>query len=403
MKRVLFVISSLKGGGAERTLSNIVTHLPDEWYIDILVNDIRLIDYPYKGNVLSLSLKDFKKRKTVIYFIREVIQRTVYLRKIKKENNYDACISFLPSANFSNVLSGNKYCKTIVSIHGDIFREAYGGIGKIGVFLCMKVLYFHADKIITVSKEIALGLISQLKLPEDKVDTIVNGYDRELIHASMVTIPKNEKIRNLLRENQKIVITVGRMVDEKGQWHLIRAFSTVAKQEPEAILLVIGEGYLKQYLTELVKSYGLEKNILFVGYCDNPFWYNGIADVFVLPSLSEGYPNALVEAVCCGLPCIASDVHSGVREVLAPGLEVAGKRTRSILEEEYGILIPVCSGRKYQHKEPLEFSEQKMAEAIVTLLRHNEKRLHYKQKSIERSKELDIKKIVEKWIDVISE
>ena len=55
MKKVLFVIETLRGGGAERAVSNIVTHFPKEWEIDILINDESLIGYPYRGNILSLS------------------------------------------------------------------------------------------------------------------------------------------------------------------------------------------------------------------------------------------------------------------------------------------------------------------------------------------------------------
>lgn len=58
MNKVLFVIATLEGGGAERTLSNIVTHFPDNWYIDILINNKECIKYPYKGNILSLSLPE---------------------------------------------------------------------------------------------------------------------------------------------------------------------------------------------------------------------------------------------------------------------------------------------------------------------------------------------------------
>ena len=70
---------------------------------------------------------------------------------------------------------------------------------------------------------------------------------------------------------------------------------------------------------------------------------------------------------------------------------------------EYGILIPVCSGQKYRRKEALEPAEKKMADAIVMLLGDDEKRMHYMQKSVERSKDLDLKIIVDKWMDVMQE
>lgn len=403
MKRVLFVIATLKGGGAERVLSNIVTHFPAGWQIDILVNSLSSVEYPYKGNILSLSLPEPGGKKSLCRLFREVGKRTVYLRKRKKENRYDACVSFLPSSNISNILSGNRYCKTIVSIHSRIIDEKFGIVNKAAVFFFFKVLYIHADRIITVSRETALDLIRRVKIAKDKVDSIVNGCDREWVWKQMKLLPENKANACLLPEGEKTVVTVGRMTEEKGQWHLIRAFSEVVKQEPKSKLLMIGEGILEKYLAELVEAYHLKENVVFTGHTDNPFWYYATGDIFVLPSLYEGYPNVLVEAVCCGMPCIAADVHSGAREILGPGLDVAGKRVDDISEEEYGILIPVCSGKRYQYGEALEPEEKKMADAIVMLLRSREKRIHYRQKSMERSRDLDIGAIVNQWVNSIVE
>lgn len=401
MKRVLFVIETLRGGGAERALSNIVTHFPKDWHIDILVNDESLIGYPFKGNILSLSMPE---KKSFIYYTKIIIKRILYLRKIKKSNGYDACISFLDSANISNVLSGNKHCRTIVSVRSNMMSEKVGLTVKAGTRPLTKILYVHADKIVAVSKEIEMILIHQLKLPGYKVKAILNGYDCQWIRERMrVDSSDKESGDFFVSKDRKIVVTAGRLVEAKGQWHLIRAFSDVIRRVPQAQLIVLGNGSLGEYLTELVQKYGLENNVMFIGYSENPFYYYAMADVFVLPSLYEGYPNALAEAVCCGTPCVAADVHSGAREILAPSLDVMGERVSDISEEEYGILVPVCSGRKYRNYEPLEPEERKLTEAIVMLLNDSVKRQHYKQKSLERSQELDINAIVDQWINVILE
>lgn len=401
MKRVLFVIETLRGGGAERALSNIVMHFPEDWHIDILVNDESLIGYPFKGNILTLSMPE---KRSFIYYTRIIIKRILYLRKIKKINGYDACISFLDSANISNVLSGNKYCRTIVSIRNNILAENAGLVVKASTLPLTKILYVHADKIVAVSEEIERALIYQLKLPGHKVLAIVNGYDCRKIRERMGKAPEDKGMGDLfVSKNRKIVVTAGRLVEQKGQWHLIRAFSDVVRSVPQTLLLVLGNGSMREYLTELIQKYGLERNVVLIGYSENPFYYYAMADVFVLPSLYEGYPNALAEAVCCGIPCIATDVHSGAREILAPNLDVVGERVSDISEEEYGILVPVCSGRKYRNCEPLEFEERKLAEAIIMLLNDSEKRKHYGRRSMERSCELDINVAVTKWIDVIME
>ncbi len=397
MKKVLFVIEALHRGGAERAISNLTTHFPEDWNIDILLDDESLIGYPYKGNILSLSRPE---KKSAVYFVGNVIRRTIYLRKIKKNKDYEACISFLDSANISNVLSGNKYCKTIVSIRTDVMAEENELCAKIIFLPLTRCLFKYADNIVAVSKEIEKKLVEQLKMPEKKIRTITNGYDYKLIRKGM---EKGVFGKEGNAAKEKIVVTIGRVVNQKGQWHLVRAFSDVLKKEPNAKLYILGDGILKEYLQKLINLFDLKEKIILAGYSDNPYGYLANADVFVLPSLFEGYPNALAEAVCCGVPCIATDVHSGAREILAPDLDAEGERVNDVLETEYGILIPVCSGRKYQDHEPLEYAEQKMAEAMIRLLGDSKKREKYRQKSLERREDLNIFDKVQEWINVILE
>jgi len=402
MQRILFVIASLHYGGAERALSNIITHFPDDWQMDILINNETMIEFPYKGKIISLSLPVFGDKKSPMYFLKETIKRTITLKKLKKENQYDACISFLDSANISNVLSGNKYCKTIVSIRSNMIEKPIKCRNRVRNSILIKMLYCHADRIITVSKEIEQGLVTRLRVPREKVHAIVNGYDCKAICDQAGKEPSGSQAQYIpLFREKDVVVTVGRLCSSKGQWHLIRAFTDVIKKKPDALLFVVGTGPLEGYLSEIVKSYGIENNVILAGYSNNPFWYMANAKVFILPSMYEGYPNSLAEAVCCGVPCIATDFHSGAREILAPSLDPLGDRVKDISEEEYGILIPVCSGKKYKNNEPLEPGEKKMADILTMVLGNTEKQEYYKHKNRERSKMLDIDSIVSEWIDEI--
>lgn len=400
MGKVLFVTLRFCGGGAERALSNIVTHFPPDWDIDIMVDDESLIGYPYRGNILSLATPEKASR---ISYLKTMIKRTYYLRKIKKTKKYDACISFLESANISNVLSGNRSCKTVVSIRNQVMPKQAGLYNKAKDFFFTKLLFCHADTIVTVSEEIALELTDRLKIPGCKVRAIVNGYDCGWIRNQIKLYSPEDRIEKYLKiKDKKVVVTAGRLVKQKGQWHLIRAFSEIIKKEPQAKLFILGEGPLESYLKNIIHIYGLEKEVILTGRVDNPFWYYSVADIFVFPSLWEGYPNALAEAVCCGAPCIATDVHSGSREILAPALYAAGERVKDVSEEEYGILVPVCSGRMYEGRESLEPEEQKLSEAIGMLLSDDKKREDYHKKSKERSKGLDIYATIDKWKSVIA-
>jgi len=398
-KKVLFVIRELAGGGAERALSNILTNFPDDWEIDLLMNNRDFIEFPYKGRILSLEIPEPRSRKLVSHQIEVIIKRIRYLKKIKKTNHYDACISFLDSSNIANVLSGKKHCKTIVSIRSNMTSKKAGLLFRISAFPLINFIYRHADKIVTVSKEIELDIKKRYRIPARQIVTIVNGYDVNQIMEHARKQPKNAR----LPKGKKLVVTVGRLDSPKGQWHLIRAFTKVVEKEPNVVLYIIGTGECEQYLRRQIHLCHMEKNVYLMGYQSNPFWYNAQADVFVLPSMYEGFPNSLAEAICCGTPCIATDFHSGAREIMAPDMNVMGKLISDVTEVQYGILSPLCSGIMYKGTEPLELAELKLAEAILLLLKDQEKNQYYRKQSMIRSDTLGIEAIVQNWIQVITE
>ena len=396
MKKVLFVIRSLSGDGAERALSNIVTHLPPEWDIDILVNHENLVQYPYKGNILSLGLVS-DQRKSPLFIVKELWIKTKYLKALKKKEHYDAVVSFLDTSNIANILSGNKYSKNVISVRVNMFAKEAKLLYRVGAFFLFKLIYNHADRIITVSREIESELLIRYPRLATVTKTITNGYDSGKITECINRKPENDIDINYA----KLVVTAGRLNEQKGQWHLIRAFSRVVEKVPDAFLLILGEGELRQYMQHIIHELHLEKNVLLAGYCENPFWYEAKAQMFVMPSMYEGYPNALAEAICCGVPCIATDFHSGAREILADDLEDVQAKVDSIAELEYGILTPLCSGRRYRGGEALEPAEECLAEAIQMLLTDRNKREHYAQLSVIRREELSIDSIVREWVEIV--
>lgn len=398
-KKVLFVIRELAGGGAERALSNIMINFPDDWEIDLLMNNRDFIEFPYRGNILSLEIPEPKSRKRVLPQIKAVIKRSRYLKKLKKENGYNACVSFLDSSNISNVLSGSRFCKTIISMRLNMTSKKSGLLYRVSAFPLIKFVYCHADKIVTVSKEIEEDMKKRFRIPARQITTIVNGYDVAEIRDHAQKRPDKARIP----KGKKLVVTVGRLDSQKGQWHLVRAFTKVVQQEPDAVLYIIGTGECERYLKKLIRLYKMEKHIFLPGYLSNPFWYNAQAEVFVLPSMYEGFPNALAEAVCCGAPCIATDFHSGAREILAPDMDIMGKRVTKVTETQYGILTPLCSGTLYRGMEPLEPAEIRLAEAVLLLLQDRKKNQHYREQSAIRGDALGIQSVVQEWIHVIAE
>jgi len=137
-----------------------------------------------------------------------------------------------------------------------------------------------------------------------KVAFLGNGVDVERFEKA-----KGSKLlgRTRLPEGVKVIMFIGRLTRSKGLQYLIRAFRRVA-DETESALLIVGDGTEKKHLYRIVKETELESRIIFLGRCLNVENLLAIADVFVLPSLYEGFPIALVEAMASKKPVISTRV-----------------------------------------------------------------------------------------------
>jgi glycosyltransferase involved in cell wall biosynthesis len=172
----------------------------------------------------------------------------------------------------------------------------------------------EADQVITVSRFNAEKLLS-LGVSSSKLHVIPNGYDEKLFKP----IPLFEAREKLhLPLNKKVLLSIGNLVDVKGHTYLVDAMRIVLAKRNDVILVVVGSGFLKEGLQKKARELGLNQKVLFVGsrkHDEIPIWINA-SDLFVLPSLSEGFPTVIPEAMACGKPVIASRV-GGVPEAIS--------------------------------------------------------------------------------------
>ena len=115
------------------------------------------------------------------------------------------------------------------------------------------------------------------------------------------------------------IVSLGRLERPKNQSLLIRAFQTVLIKNKNARLIIIGEGTERSYLAQLIEEFNLGAAISLIGQIDNPYSYLARADLFVLSSNTEGFPNVLVEAMICGCPVISTNCKSGPNEIITHG------------------------------------------------------------------------------------
>lgn len=388
MKKVFFLIGTLSSGGAERVVSNLSLHLNSNFKKHIvLFGNTSKIDYPFNGEILYL---DKLNQKNILNKIIAFIIRIYKLKKLKKENKESTFISFLEYPNLLNLMtiSGEK---RIISVRNHMSTKHKNGIKSCFWKMTIKLMYKRADMIIAVSKEIKKDLIKNFNIDEEKIIVIYNSYSINDIQRLC-----KEKIDEEYKDifEKPVIITAGRLSQQKGQWHLIRTFKNVKEKIPNAKLVILGHGELREELMVLSNNLGISKDVHFLGFCENPFKFIAKSKVFVLTSYFEGFPNALAEAMACKIPVISTDCASGPRELLIRDYDL-NEKMGSCNRGEYGFLVPSFN------KDNENIIENKITNIIIELFKNDEMYKIYSEKSFERIQNFDINTIIRKWEEVI--
>ena len=383
---IMFIVPTLVGGGAEKTVANLSRYLERFFNIIIVVLDDTEQKYSYGGELIVLKTRVGLGKVTKI---TSRLKRAREIKRIKAAYNVKCSISFLVQADLLNVLSKGKE-KCIISIRNNdavLFKK---GLYRSLVKFCLK----RCDHIVSISDQVRKNLIDTFKIKPSKITTIYN--------PCLIMEFKNSsaKIESQYFSNRFTFINVARLTDQKGQWHLIRAFRVVVDRYPDVKLIILGKGELEGYLSDLIKGLGLENNVHMLGFVDNPYDYLKKSDAFVFSSIFEGLGNALLESMACGLPIISTDCDYGPREILAPSKEYK-KIEKTCVKAKYGILCPEFDNKKYESSDSLTETEIEYAKAMIELVEDKELVSEYKKMSKERVKYYNIDKIVKEWREVI--
>ena len=309
-KSIYFVISAMGGGGAEKVLSLILNYLDREKFSP------RLILFKKEGEYLGSIPSDVEitnlNKKSKWDFLKLLFR----LRQIIKKENPDIIISFMHYTNIITVLSNlalKNRPKVIISERN--YHRMYLPCARAKV-LRRALLYFtyrRAFKIIAISEGIKKAIVEDIKVDESEVKVIHNPIDIKKI----LTLKEENVSHKFFRNDKKlpVLISVGRLEKEKNFPLLIRAFAIVRENRP-AYLIVVGQGKLRNDLNALVRQLGLEGCVDFVGFQKNPFTWMEKADLFVLPSMWEGFGNVIIEAMACGTPVISTNCPVGPGEII---------------------------------------------------------------------------------------
>lgn len=417
-ERICIVVPCLYGGGAERAAIRLSLQLCKQYDVAI-VNLEEGLDYPIPHRVQRRVLTNLDGRASPIrkflFFPIQLIKFRLFLN----QNSFNKVISFTERASLLCVLSDKKRKSRLIvsfrnfqSLHlkmenfNPFFKAIRHAIyGTFNSKICKYVFRINA-----LSKATAIDLEKTYKIPSSDIHVIYNEYDiSEIVAASHEDLgPQYIPIF----ENPTIV-TMGRLVKQKGQWHLIRTFAEVVKKVPNAKLVILGTGPLLDYFKKLCSSLNLkfcgddridsEAHVFFLGFQKNPHKLVNKSTLFAFPSLWEGFGNALLEAMACETVIVSGDCLSGPREMLAPDTDPF-ITTKVVEKAEFGILVPPFSGEMRQSIDTeLSESEEIWSDTLIKILTNPLEYQPYRLKALQGSSRFDTGSQLPKWLKLLND
>lgn len=311
-------LPGLYGGGAERTMLNLAEGFAQRGVaVDLVVGVTKgsLLDH-VPDSVRYLPLNATRSRYVV-----------PSLASYLKSERPQTLLTALNRANLAAIWARSLArvpCRLVISERNQVFNgqqsksipeRLYPRLGQL--------FYPWADEIVAVSQSVADDLVKAMHLERTRITVIKNPVVTPALRTKAEATLQHPWVG---ANEPPLIVSVGRLSEQKDLATLIRAFARLRKKR-SARLLILGEGPRRTYLETLISQLEISDDVLLPGWVPNPVVYVREATLFVLSSRWEGLPGALIEALYCGTPIVATDAPGGTGEVLAHG--------------RYGLLVPV--------------------------------------------------------------
>ncbi|MCA9140291.1 MAG: glycosyltransferase [Planctomycetales bacterium] len=312
-KRVLLMISSMRGGGSERQVLLLAQSLDRSRFAPHLYLTEAAGDFlDHVPNDVPIHAFDSCPDKGGIYLPgRQLRRQTEFLRGVIRDNRIDVVYdrTFHMTLLAGKAAGNVRRVSTIVSPP----HLALPFVEKRFVAIKRRRLadaYRRSDVVVAVSKQAAMSAESYYGLPPGIIQVVKNPVDLEQLAAVVINKPAPSATPSQETPNQTLLVCVGRMTEEKGHSDLIAAIANLTDRWPKSrgrlALRLIGDGPLRPALESQVSSLGLTDRIEFIGALDSALVQIADADALVLPSRFEGMPNVVLEAMALGTPVIAT-------------------------------------------------------------------------------------------------
>jgi glycosyltransferase involved in cell wall biosynthesis len=348
-------------GGAQRVLSIVMRELVCSGYdVTVITNHTSSSDfYSISSNINRFSTELFTPSGSIVQAIANNLKRIRKIRQLILKESPDTVFSFMTETNvitiLATLLTGKR---VIISERSDPEKDKKSAIWNV-----LRKITYRKATLVTSNSKSALDYLAKM-VAEGKLVYLPNPVEG----CDGVSIPDEDD------EQRKIILVVARLHPAKGIDILIEAMSKLKSNNHEYQVWVAGDGPEKEKLINQAKDLAVDQNIQWLGEVNDLIPLYKKASLFVLPSRREGMPNALLEAMSCGLPVIISNASPGPLEY--------------VVNNESGLIFE--SG-----------SSSKLADAIDKLLSDDKKRHSIGSKSIDKVKPFLIPNILPEWENVI--
>ena len=366
MKKILFLINTLNGGGAERVLIDVANALSEKGF-DITVQTVinsgvfkdRLNTNVHYKTIVGTKSKSL--RRFLAGVVSFVISPTL-IHKLFIGNKYDYEVAFLEGVPTKIIgASKNEKSKKYTWVHIDLYNTF--GLDKVHKNMQQHIeCYKKFDKIVCVSENAKKMFTKRFGI-KDNLIVKYNILDDNII--------KSKAEENVEQRNRFRIVSVGRLENQKGYDRLLPVIKRLKDENIACELLLVGEGSQRDTLETYTKENNLSEIVEFIGFTNNPYKYMQSADLLVFPSRAEGYSTVVTEAIILGKPIVVTDC-AGMKEILG--------------NSEYGIVA--------------ENNDEELYKAIKNMVCNDEVRQSYSEKALQRGKDFTKEKRFKELIEL---
>ena len=345
--KIIFVTATLTSGGSERVMSLVANQLAERGHqVEIVNLNKHIVFYPIHQQV-KLSFAEDEVGSSIV-------SKILWLRKHVKVEKPDVVIPFMEAV----------YCVTLLALIGI----------KVPTISSERIDPRKSPFIRNILRRIFLPLTTHLVVQTQDIKAFYPKFIQK--KTSIIYNPVSETVFQLQEKpKDNVIISVGKLDGQKNQKLLINAFASISKDFPDWRLVIYGEGRERDSLERMIKDprFKIQDKVSLPGRCETVIEKMNKAKVFAFSSDFEGMSNAILEAVCVGLPVVTTNV-SGAAELVKDG--------------EGGFVVPIRDGKA-------------LADALRTILLDEQLREKMARENKARAKEFKLDMIVDQWESLI--